>query len=97
MELKSYSTVETIALVAVIYESELQKQKGLKMEPNENPFNNFRSYSFSLIHRSANFPRKTETPAQIINRLDAVDEIVDSMTSFPASERMLSALFNKEV
>lgn len=46
-------------------------------------------YSFSHI-------KKQETVDEMLQRLDADDAVIDSMTSYPTAERMLGDLFNKD-
>jgi len=99
--LKSYSMVETTALVAVIYASGSQKQKETKMEPkypnrkHEDILRNI-NFSFTVPVNYYNLNKKVETSEEMITRLDEVDAIVDSMTSYPTAQRMLTDLFSKE-
>lgn len=100
---KSYSMVETTALVAAIYASGSQKQKEVKMEPqdpNKKLEDILKNFSFSFIqfpsNQSFNLFSNQETPEEMIARLDEVDQVVDAMTSYPTAENMLNELFKKE-
>lgn len=57
------------------------------------------NFSFSTVpihsFKFSNFEKK-ETVDEMLQRLDADDAIIDSMTSYPTAERMLNDLFNKE-
>lgn len=63
-------------------------------------FKNLKNINFQYTTFPVNsfkFPdHKQETIAEIIARLDEMDEIVDVMTRYPQAEKMLTALFNKE-
>lgn len=99
--LKSYLMVETTALVVAIYASGSQKQKETKMEPKDPnkkkldelftnlnfSFSTVPIYSFKAPHH------KHETPEEMIERLDEVDETVDAMTSYPQAKKMLDKLY----
>jgi hypothetical protein len=96
--LKSYSMVETTALVAAIYESGSQKQKETKMEPND-PNKKFEdilkniNFSFTVPVGTYKFNQPVETVEQTIARLDEVDETVDAMTAYPQAKKMLDKLY----
>ncbi len=94
--------VETIALVVAIYASGSQKQKEVKMEPEdpnkkyEDLFKNI-NFSFSTVpvgtYKFYKFNQPVETVEQTIARLDEVDETVDAMTSYPQAKKMLDKLY----
>ena len=98
--LKSYSMVETIALVAAIYASGSQKQKETKMEPKdpnkkyEDLLRNI-NFSFTVPVGTYKFNQPVETVEQTIARLDEVDETVDAMTSYPQAKKMLDKVYVK--
>jgi hypothetical protein len=98
--LKSYSMVETTALVAVIYASGSQKQKETKMEPkypnrkHEDILRNI-NFSFTVPVGTYKFNQPVETVEQTIARLDGVDETVDAMTSYPQAKKMLDKVYGK--
>ena len=98
--LKSYSMVETTALVAVIYASGSQKQKETKMEPkypnkkHEDILRNI-NFSFTVPVGTYKFNQPVETVEQTIARLDEVDETVDAMTSYPQAKKMLDKVYGK--
>ena len=102
--LKSYSMVETTALVAAIYESGSQKQKETKMEPkdpNKKYEDILKNINFSFIVPATvpvgtyKFNQPVETVEQTIARLDEVDETVDAMTSYPQAKKMLDKVYGK--
>jgi len=98
--LKSYSMVETTALVAAIYASGSQKQKETKMEPKdpnkkyEDLLRNI-NFSFTVPVGTYKFNQPVETVEQTIARLDEVDETVDAMTSYPQAKKMLDKVYGK--
>ena len=98
--LKSYSMVETTALVAAIYASGSQKQKETKMEPkypnrkHEDILRNI-NFSFTVPVGTYKFNQPVETVEQTIARLDEVDETVDAMTSYPQAKKMLDKVYGK--
>jgi hypothetical protein len=98
--LKSYLTVETTALVAVIYASGSQKQKETKMEPKdpnkkyEDLLRNI-NFSFTVPVGTYKFNQPVETVEQAIARLDEVDETVDAMTTYPQAKKMLDKVYGK--
>ncbi len=55
-------------------------------------------FSFSVPINTYKFSTpKQETVDEMIQRLDADDLIIESMTSYPTAERMLNDLFKKEI
>ncbi len=54
------------------------------------------NFSFTVPVNYYNLNKKVETSEEMITRLDEVDAIVDSMTSYPTAQRMLTDLFSKE-
>jgi hypothetical protein len=102
--LKSYSMVETTALVAAIYESGSQKQKETKMEPkdpNKKYEDLLKNINFSFMVPATvpvgtyKFNQPVETVEQTIARLAEVDETVDAMTSYPQAKKMLDKVYGK--
>ena len=98
--LKSYSMVETTALVAAIYASGSQKQRETKMEPKdpnkkyEDLLRNI-NFSFTVPVGTYKFNQPVETVEQTLARLDEVDETVDAMTSYPQAKKMLDKVYGK--
>ena len=98
--LKSYSMVETTALVAAIYASGSQKQKETKMEPKdpnkriEDILKNI-NFSFTVPVGTYKFNQPVETVDETLARLDEVDETVDAMTSYPQAKKMLDKVYGK--
>ena len=98
--LKSYSMVETTALVVAIYASGSQKQKETKMEPKdpnkkyEDLLRNI-NFSFTVPVGTYKFNQPVETVDETLARLDEVDETVDAMTSYPQAKKMLDKVYGK--
>jgi hypothetical protein len=98
--LKSYSMVETTALVVAIYASVSQKQKETKMEPKdpnkkyEDLLRNI-NFSFTVPVGTYKFNQPVETVDETLARLDEVDETVDAMTSYPQAKKMLDKVYGK--
>lgn len=54
------------------------------------------NFSFTVPIGFYNLNRKVETTEEAIARLDEVDAVVDTMTTYPTAQRMLNDLFTKE-
>ena len=66
-------------------------------DPNkkfEDLFKNI-NFSFSTVPVSFNYIQKQETADEMIARLNEIDEVVDTMETYPQAKKMLDKLYGK--